>query len=49
MNTGEPVLTLFGAERRVREIQAKLHRWATDDPGRRFHDLFNLIVIPPFS
>ncbi|WPB88145.1 group II intron reverse transcriptase/maturase [Streptomyces malaysiensis] len=48
MNTDEPVLTLFGAERRVREIQAKLHRWATDDPGRRFHDLFNLVCDPAF-
>ncbi|WP_329537668.1 hypothetical protein [Streptomyces sp. NBC_01450] len=48
MNTDEPVLTLLGAERRVREIQAKLHRRATDDPGRRFHDLFNLVCDPAF-
>ena len=26
----------------VRSMQAKLHRWATEDPGRRFGDLFNL-------
>jgi hypothetical protein len=25
---------------RVREMQAKLHRWAAADPGRRFDDLF---------
>jgi hypothetical protein len=28
VNTDEPVLGLFTAERRVREIQTKLHRWA---------------------
>ena len=40
MNTDESELALFRAERRVREIQAKLHRWARDDPHRRFDDLF---------
>src|SRR5215210_6406646 len=29
-------------------IQAKLHRWATDDPSRRFDDLFNLVADPAF-
>jgi RNA-directed DNA polymerase len=29
--------------RKVREMQAKLHRWAGDDPSRRFGDLFNLV------
>ena len=29
-----------GPRRRVSEMQAKLHRWATADPGRRFDDLF---------
>src|SRR6266568_5989372 len=29
--------------RKVREMQAKLHRWAGEDPSRRFGDLFNLI------
>lgn len=24
-------------------MQAKLHRWAAADPGRRFDDLFNLV------
>lgn len=36
------------AERRVLGIQAKLHRWATEDPGRRFDDLYNLVVDPAF-
>ena len=44
MNTGDPELeyAFYLAERRVLEIQAKLHRWARDDPHRRFGDLFNL-------
>jgi RNA-directed DNA polymerase len=29
-------------------MQAKLHRWAAGDPGRRFDDLFNLIYHPDF-
>jgi len=28
-----------GPRRRVSEMQAKLHRWAAADPGRRFDDL----------
>ena len=28
--------------RTVREMQAKLHRWAGEDSSRRFGDLFNL-------
>ena len=28
--------------RKVREMQAKLHRWAGEDRSRRFGDLFNL-------
>jgi RNA-directed DNA polymerase len=27
-------------------MQAKLHRWAAADPGRRFDDLFNLVHHP---
>jgi RNA-directed DNA polymerase len=27
-------------------MQAKLHRWATADPGRRFDDLFNFVYDP---
>src|SRR3954469_24804079 len=42
-NTGDvPV----GPRRRVSEMQAKLHRWAVADPGRRFDDLFNLVHDP---
>ena len=29
-------------------MQTKLHRWAVEDPGRRFDDLFNLIYHPDF-
>jgi RNA-directed DNA polymerase len=32
----------------VRKMQAKLHRWAAGDPGRRFGDLFNLVYDPAF-
>jgi RNA-directed DNA polymerase len=31
---------------RVSEMQAKLHRWAAADPGRRFDDLFNFVHDP---
>jgi RNA-directed DNA polymerase len=48
MNTDESELALFRAERRVREIQTKLHRWARDDPHRRFDDLHNLVADPAF-
>ena len=27
-------------------MQAKLHRWAVADPGRRFDDLFNFVYDP---
>jgi RNA-directed DNA polymerase len=40
VNTDELEYALFRAERRVLEIQTKLHRWAGDDPHRRFDDLF---------
>jgi RNA-directed DNA polymerase len=33
---------------RVREMQAKLHRWAVTDPGRCFGDLYNLVCDPAF-
>ena len=32
----------------VLEIQTKLHRWASDDPHRRFDDLYNLVTDPAF-
>ena len=35
--------TPVGSWSRVSEMQAKLHRWAAADPGRRFEDLFNLV------
>ena len=48
MNTDELELALYQAERRVLEIQTKLHRWASDDPHRRFDDLYNLVADPAF-
>jgi RNA-directed DNA polymerase len=48
VNTGAPSLTPEEAEARVLEIQTKLHRWATDDPDRRFDDLYNLVSDPAF-
>ena len=48
MNTDAPWPTLIEAEARVLGIQTKLHRWATDDPDRRFDDLFNLVADPAF-
>jgi RNA-directed DNA polymerase len=35
-----------GPFRKVSEMQAKLHRWAVADPGRRFDDLFNFVCDP---
>lgn len=32
----------------VRSMQTKLHRWAGEDPSRRFGDLFNLVYDPAF-
>jgi RNA-directed DNA polymerase len=48
VNTGAPWPTAELAEARVLGIQAKLHRWAIDDPTRRFDDLFNLVCDPAF-
>ena len=36
----------LGSWSRVAEMQAKLHRWAAADPGRRFDDLFNFVHDP---
>jgi RNA-directed DNA polymerase len=36
----------LGPGTKVAEMQAKLHRWAVADPGRRFDDLFNLVHDP---
>jgi RNA-directed DNA polymerase len=46
VNTGAPLPDLDEAWWRVLEIQTKLHRWASDDAGRRFDDLFNLVTDP---
>jgi len=35
-----------GSWSRVAGMQAKLHRWAVADPGRRFDDLFNFVYDP---
>jgi RNA-directed DNA polymerase len=48
VNTGELEAATYVAGRRVLEIQAKLHRWARDDPHRRFDDVFNLVADPAF-
>jgi len=48
VNTDELAFELYRAERRVREIQTKLHRWAGEDAHRRFDDLFNLVCDPAF-
>ena len=48
MNTGELEAATYAAGQRVLGIQAKLHRWARDDPHRRFDDVFNLVADPAF-
>ena len=48
VNTDELEAATEVARRRVLEIQAKLHRWARDDPHRRFDDVFNLVADPAF-
>ncbi len=48
MNTDAPWPDLDEAEHRVLGIQTKLHQWATDDPHRRFDDLYNLVADPAF-
>ena len=48
MNTDVLEQAKFDAERRVLEIQTKLHRWSAADAGRRFDDLYNLVCDPAF-
>lgn len=48
MNTDELEYALLRAQRRVLDIQTKLHRWAGEDAHRRFDDLFNLVADPSF-
>src|SRR6058998_2436665 len=45
VNAGGPALGSDPRDR-VSGMQAKLHRWAVADPGRRFDDLFNLVHDP---
>jgi RNA-directed DNA polymerase len=47
VNTDAPNTEVpWGPRRRVSEMQAKLHRWAAADPGRRFDDLVNFVYDP---
>ena len=46
VNTGAPPEEPTVPHQRVSEMQAKLHRWAAADGGRRFDDLFNLVCDP---
>jgi RNA-directed DNA polymerase len=48
VNIDAPWPDLDEAVPRVLGIQAKLHRWATDEPQRRFDDLYNLVADPAF-
>ena len=45
-NGGAPPDPGLTRAERVSGMQAKLHRWAATDPGRRFDDLFNLVYDP---
>jgi RNA-directed DNA polymerase len=45
-NGGAPPEPGLTRAQRVSKMQAKLHRWAATDPGRRFDDLFNLVHDP---
>jgi RNA-directed DNA polymerase len=47
-NTGELWPGFDEAWVRVQRMQAKLHLWATRDPGRVFKDLYNLVYDPAF-
>ena len=47
LNGGAPLVEAReGTRQRVSEMQAKLHRWAAADAGRRFDDLFNFVHDP---
>jgi RNA-directed DNA polymerase len=43
LNNDAPWPSVEEAEARVLGIQRKLHKWASDDPNRRFSDLHNLV------
>ena len=46
LNSGAQDAAPAGSWSRVAGMQAKLHRWAAADPGRRFDDLFNFVHDP---
>ena len=48
MNTAAGGSPADPAEAHVLGMQNKLHRWAGEDEGRRFGDLFNLVCDPTF-
>ena len=48
MNVGAALDEPIGSRQRVSGMQAKLHRWAAADPGRRFDDLLDWAA-PRFS
>ncbi len=46
LNSGASGDVPQGPYSKVAGMQAKLHRWAAADPGRRFDDLFNFVCDP---
>jgi RNA-directed DNA polymerase len=48
VNTGVVWPAPEDADCAVRKMQIKLHRWASEDPARRFDDLYNLVHDPAF-
>jgi RNA-directed DNA polymerase len=48
VNTGASWPTPAEAQARVLRMQTKLHRWAVNDPNRRFGDLYNIVYDPAF-
>jgi RNA-directed DNA polymerase len=46
VNTAAPWLAPNEAEARVLHVQTKLHKWATSEQDKTFHDLFNLVCDP---
>ena len=48
VNIGAALRMPYSVGQRVLGMQTKLHRWAADDRGRRFDDLYNLVADPAF-
>ena len=46
MNTGALALSPDKAKAKVLHLQRKLHKWASTDKHKRFHDLWNLVCDP---